>query len=82
VDDSIVLTFEDNGIGIEKDKIGEIFSKSRRVHDKKISAEGVGIGLYLIKKIVTNAGGEIEVESKYGSGSCFTIHINEKVKTT
>lgn len=78
VDDLIILTFEDNGIGIKQNKIGEIFSKFRRVHNKEVSAEGAGIGLYLVKKIIANAGGEMEVESTYGRGSCFTISINEK----
>ena len=78
-DDSVIISFEDNGIGIKPNKIGEIFSKFRRVHDKKISADGAGIGLYLVKKIMSNAGGEVLVESHYGKGSCFTICINKKV---
>jgi two-component system, chemotaxis family, CheB/CheR fusion protein len=79
VNDAMVLTFQDNGIGIKADKIKELFSKFRRVHNKKIQAEGVGIGLYLVKKIITNAGGEIKVESHYGKGSCFTIKLTKKV---
>jgi two-component system CheB/CheR fusion protein len=76
------LSFEDNGMGIKQNKIRELFSKFRRVHDKNISAEGLGIGLYLVKKIISNAGGEIKVESQYGKGSCFTLYINEKVAMT
>lgn len=82
VDDSIILSFKDNGIGIKENKIREIFSKFRRVHNKEVSAEGVGIGLYLVKKIIANAGGEVKVESQYGRGSCFTIYINKKVPVT
>jgi two-component system, chemotaxis family, CheB/CheR fusion protein len=78
VSDTVVLTFEDNGIGIKPGKIGELFSKFGRVHDNHESADSVGIGLYLVKKIITNAGGEIQVESQYGSGSCFTICINTR----
>ena len=77
VDEAIVLSFEDNGIGIKENMIGEIFSKFTRVHDETIAAEGSGIGLYLIKKIITNAGGKIGVESKYGTGTCFTITISQ-----
>jgi two-component system, chemotaxis family, CheB/CheR fusion protein len=76
VNGSVLLSFEDNGIGIKPANIPEIFSKFRRVHDKKITAEGAGIGLYLVKKIVANAGGEIKVESNYGQGSRFTIVFN------
>lgn len=79
VDDLIVLSFEDNGVGIKQNRISELFSKFRRVHDKSISVEGAGLGLYLVKKLIENAGGEIEVSSQYGKGSCFTIHFNEKV---
>ena len=75
-DDSIILSFEDNGIGIKPSKVSEIFSKFKRVHDKGVSAEGAGIGLYLVKKIIGNAGGGIKVESNYGQGSCFTIYFH------
>src|SRR5690606_24779224 len=78
LDNAIIISFEDNGIGIKKDKVREIFAKFTRVHDKKVAAEGVGIGLYLVKKIIENSGGEIEVESQFGKGSCFTIYINKK----
>lgn len=63
LDGFVLLSIEDNGLGIAKEKIGELFSKFKRVHDLNTKVEGSGIGLYLLKKMITNAGGEIEVES-------------------
>jgi len=78
VEDTIALIFEDNGIGIKENRMDELFSKFRRVHEKEVTAEGTGIGLYLIKKIITNAGGRIRVDSEYGHGTTFTVFINQK----
>lgn len=82
VDEFIELSFEDNGIGIKEERIRELFSKFKRIHDDEISADGEGIGLYLIKKMTENAGGKVAVESEYGKGTCFKICINEKAVTT
>jgi two-component system, chemotaxis family, CheB/CheR fusion protein len=70
----IILSVQDNGLGLDKNKIGEIFSKFKRRHDH---VEGSGIGLYLVKKIITNAGGKIEVESELGKGSTFSVYFKE-----
>jgi two-component system, chemotaxis family, CheB/CheR fusion protein len=67
-----VLSVQDNGLGLHKDKIYEIFSVFKRRHHH---VEGQGIGLFLVKKMVTNAGGEIEVESELGIGSTFKIYF-------
>jgi two-component system, chemotaxis family, CheB/CheR fusion protein len=74
-DEFIVLTVEDNGLGIAKEKKGKVFSKFKRVHDPENKVEGSGIGLYLVKKMLVNAGGKIEVDSKLGRGSCFKVYF-------
>lgn len=66
----IVLTITDNGIGINKDQIDQIFKKYKRV---STTTEGTGIGLYLIRKIVNASGGKIEVECEAGKGCAFKI---------
>lgn len=66
----IVLTISDNGIGITKEEIDQIFKKYKRVNK---ATEGTGIGLYLIRKIVNASGGKVEVECKPGSGCSFKI---------
>jgi two-component system, chemotaxis family, CheB/CheR fusion protein len=77
VDGFMVLSFEDNGIGIKENLLGDVFSKFRTIEDEEINPGGIGVGLYLIKKIIINAGGRIEVQSKYGSGTCFTAYIRQ-----
>jgi signal transduction histidine kinase len=37
--------------------------------------EGAGIGLYIIKRIIDNAGGRVEVESKEGEGTAFKVYF-------
>lgn len=68
----IVLSVRDNGIGIEENKLGVIFSEFSRVREE---VEGTGVGLYIVSKMVENNGGEIKVESKVGVGSTFTIYF-------
>lgn len=67
----IVITVRDNGIGIPENKIDSIFLKYGRLDN---DIEGSGIGLYLVKEIVTNAGGKIEVKSN-PQGSEFKVYL-------
>lgn len=67
-----VLSVSDNGMGINASKLGEIFSQFKRAHDH---VEGSGVGLYLVKKMVNNADGDIEVESEEGVGSTFKVYF-------
>jgi two-component system, chemotaxis family, CheB/CheR fusion protein len=72
--DFIILSVQDNGLGLDKDRIDEVFSKFKRRHNH---VEGSGIGLYLVKKIIVNAGGKIEVESELGKGSTFKVYFKK-----
>jgi signal transduction histidine kinase len=67
-----VLTFKDNGLGIAPERMGQLFTMFKRFHDH---VEGTGIGLYMVKKMVENAGGKIEVESTLGIGSTFRVYF-------
>ncbi|MDO1451337.1 PAS domain S-box protein [Rhodocytophaga aerolata] len=67
-----VLTFRDNGLGMESKPMSGLFTMFKRFHDH---VEGTGIGLYMIKKMVENAGGKIEVESKLDVGSTFKVYF-------
>lgn len=75
VKEGITLTFQDNGLGIAENKLTSLFIKYKRLHDKELNVEGSGIGLFLVKKIITNGGGRIEVESKGGSGTTFIVYF-------
>ncbi len=73
----IVISVKDNGLGIESENKEKIFSKYYRVED---SVEGTGVGLFLVKEIVSQAGGRIEVESEPGKGSEFRVYLKELMK--
>jgi len=69
----IVISVEDNGIGITKDGMRKIFTIYGRLN---LHVEGHGVGLYLARKIINASGGELKVESTVGKGSKFTIYLN------
>ena len=67
-----VLTVQDNGLGLSRSRQKELFTMFKRFH---IHVEGSGVGLYMLKRIVQNAGGRVEVESEVGVGSTFRVFI-------
>ena len=70
--ENVILSVQDNGIGLYKGEMEKIFNAYGRIHQ---DIEGQGIGLYLAKKIVDASGGNIVVESEPGNGSKFTIYF-------
>jgi signal transduction histidine kinase/DNA-binding NarL/FixJ family response regulator len=70
-----VLTVSDNGPGIPRKKIQNIFIPYYQVMQEKMKNEGMGVGLFIVKKIVESLKGTIRVESKSGQGSVFTVII-------
>ncbi|MDO7884027.1 sensor histidine kinase [Hymenobacter cheonanensis] len=64
------LTVQDNGLGISAAGQRKLFGLFERLHSH---VEGSGIGLFMVKKMVENAGGRILVESELGVGSTFTV---------
>lgn len=72
IGDELKLSVQDNGIGIPADDLDKIFDMYGRLHP---DVEGYGIGLYLAKKIINAAGGNITVESEPGNGSTFSIYL-------
>jgi two-component system phosphate regulon sensor histidine kinase PhoR len=68
----MVISIIDNGLGIDEKDFKAIFAKYQRLSD---AIEGTGIGLYLVKEIVTSAEGKITVESELGKGSTFKVFL-------
>lgn len=68
------IDVKDNGAGITEQEINFIFQRFYRGENAK-QADGVGIGLYLVRKIVTQQGGYMKVSSVIGRGSSFSIFM-------
>ena len=68
--ESVEITFKDTGIGISKENKEKIFTPFFTTR-----AKGMGVGLAICKKFVESHGGSIEVESKDGKGSTFTVML-------
>ena len=71
-DHHVVLQVQDNGLGISEAGQRKLFGMFQRLHDH---VEGSGIGLYMVKRMVENVGGRIDVSSELGVGSTFTVHF-------
>ena len=68
--------FEDNGRGMKPDFLDKIFQPFERADDHGISSiQGTGLGMAISHSIIRMMGGDIQVESEYGKGTRFTIHM-------
>ena len=76
IDDTVVLIFKDNGIGIDlarnKDKVFGLYQRFHNYPDSK------GLGLYLVKSQVETMGGTIDIESEVNKGTTFTLTFKNK----
>ncbi|MBT8063254.1 MAG: hypothetical protein KJO85_11265 [Gammaproteobacteria bacterium] len=66
-----VITVRDNGLGIDEKYHQQIF----RIFERLEYGEGTGVGLTIIDTIVDRHGGRVELESKPGEGSAFSLHF-------
>ncbi|PRY10196.1 two-component system CheB/CheR fusion protein [Pontibacter ummariensis] len=72
IDGHVLLTVKDNGSGISEDNLPKMFTLFKRFHSE---VEGTGMGLYIVKRMMDNSGGKIEVESEEGSGTTFRLYF-------
>ncbi|MBE6548239.1 MAG: HAMP domain-containing histidine kinase [Ruminococcaceae bacterium] len=70
----IVCAVSDTGIGMSDETREHIFEKFYQ-GDRSHHTSGNGIGLNIVKRIITLAGGQIQVESEIDKGSCFTVRL-------
>ena len=72
--DTLSLTVRDEGIGMDEEDLKKLFTRFFRSKRAEATGEtGTGIGLAIVEQIVTQHGGRIEVQSKPGEGSAFTV---------
>jgi PAS domain S-box-containing protein len=69
-DGEIVITISDNGMGISAENLSKIFEPYFTTKDT-----GTGLGLTIVFKIIKEHQGEINVQSRLGEGSCFTVTL-------
>ena len=72
------IRISDTGVGISEEELSRIFARfhrSENVHDE----EGVGIGLYLSREIISLEGGYIKVDSAVGKGSVFYVYLRSDI---
>lgn len=70
------IRIADNGLGIDADHLGELFTRFFRAHatrDQELGTEGIGLGLSIVADCVEHMLGNIAVESKVGEGTTFTV---------
>jgi signal transduction histidine kinase len=71
-DQHLLLTVQDNGLGLDPASQQKLFGMFQRLHDH---VEGSGIGLYMVKRVIENAAGRIEVQSELNVGSTFLVYL-------
>lgn len=75
-DGTVILKVSDNGLGINLAKYGhQVFKMKKTFHAHPDSR---GIGLFMVKNQIESMGGEINIESKEGIGTTFTINFDKK----
>ncbi len=74
-DDFIVLSVKDNGLGIKDEDKEKVFAMFKRLHNH---VEGTGVGMSIVKRIIDNAEGKIEVESKLNVGTTFKVYFKKR----
>ena len=73
---SVGISVQDRGIGIAPEHLDRIFERFYQVASSVTRGYGgVGLGLSLVKELVTSLGGTIEVSSASGEGSAFVVRI-------
>lgn len=76
INHELTINVCDTGVGIEEDDLPHIFDRFYKVDEARTRGKhGTGLGLFIVKSIVESHDGRIEVNSKKGAGTCFTIVI-------
>ncbi|MCC6299856.1 MAG: GAF domain-containing protein [Anaerolineales bacterium] len=75
------MTVQDTGVGIPDESVSHLFEKFYRVREHENKATGTGLGLSICKQIVQGHNGRIEVKSKIGVGTTFSVYLPRAQKS-
>ena len=75
-----VLAIKDTGLGIPKEDLPKVFERFYRVNRPGKEITGTGLGLSIVRRIIDAHSGRIDVESKVGEGTTFTIYLPVKLQ--
>ena len=81
--DKVILSVTDRGSGIPPEELKNVFDRMYRIEQRLYSGvDGLGLGLYICRRLVEAHGGKIWVESTIGKGSTvfFTLPLDNKIK--
>ncbi len=78
---NVCIVVQDTGLGIPEEAIPHLFEKFFRVRDTEDKVAGTGLGLSICKQIVQGHGGRVEVKSKLGVGTSFTVMLPRSGRT-
>lgn len=81
-EDLPIFYIRDNGIGIRERHIESVFKIFKRLHGRDRFGGGTGAGLTIVKKIIERHGGQIWLDSHYGSGSTFYFTLGSSQPTS
>jgi signal transduction histidine kinase len=79
--DSVVFAVSDTGIGIPAEAQSQIFERFSRVEGTSEQFGGLGLGLFIVRRLVQQLGGTIAVSSEVGRGSTFTVTLPRPRRT-
>jgi PAS domain S-box-containing protein len=71
----VIFTIRDTGIGFQPEALPYLFERFYRTDEAKQMADGAGLGLSIVKGIIEQSGGRIEVESSPDQGTMFTVYL-------
>jgi PAS domain S-box-containing protein len=74
-DGDVLVAVTDHGVGIPSEALQHLFDRFFRAEGAEHKAQGLGLGLYITRRIVEAHGGAVSVESRLGRGSTFTVTL-------
>ncbi|HEX2698012.1 MAG TPA: GAF domain-containing sensor histidine kinase [Anaerolineales bacterium] len=77
----VCVTVQDTGVGVPDEALPHLFEKFYRVRETEGKVAGTGLGLSICKQIVQGHGGRMEVKSKMGEGTSFSVILPRSGKT-